>query len=232
MNFTKIFTIFADICKTYGINILGWVVVMTTIFSIYILQEKRVDKIINYQQENYRIMLEQTISSIKYKEDQQHLSNFSFRMSNNPVVKKLLNEYRKTLDCDQIIICEYHNGFSNISTSIPFCKFSCTYEVVSDPSCQMSDFFQGINISNYNSIDDMVSNMYLIKNIEYFKNNDNNLYIYLKNKGVKMVGMCEIGYVSHRGFIIVLNYSNKSIDVNKLLNLSREIDSLLVNNVK
>ena len=225
----KIFNAFAEICKKYGINVLGWTVIMATIFLIYVLQEQRVNKIIEYQQDNYKTILEQTIRQVHTSENQEHLENFNARMKNNSLIKNVISSYKKEMNCDQIIICEYHNGFTNISTGVPFCKFSCTYEVVDNVEHQITDFFQGINISNYSSIDEMINNVYLIKNIEYFKEHDNNLYVYLKNKGVKQVGMCEVDYTKHTGFVAVLNYSEKSINPALLLNLSRDIDKLLKN---
>lgn len=176
-----------------------------------------------------QLVLETYIKNAQKEETVKHQRKFMKQLNAIPSMTLLLENFAQAADVDHIVISEYHNSIENITTLVPFCKFTSTYEIMNGEWKPMRNEFQNANISNYKSIAQLVHRYYEAYDIEQLKSKDKLLYYQLAEHNAKKVVLCSLEYNNVPwGFIIIIQYSNKYIDVNSVLTLTNEINKVLI----
>lgn len=75
---------------------------------------------------------------------------------------------------------------------------------------------------------ELANKLYVKYKLSELKKNDKLLYYQLEGKNVKSLYICRLQYNDCiSGFILIIQYDDKDIDINKLLMLSNKINKLL-----
>lgn len=158
----------------------------------------------------------------------EHQKKFKKQLSIIPLINTLLDEFCEDSNVEHVMIAEYHNSIENIASAAPFCKFTVTYETMTCDHKPLRNEFQNVNISNYKIMSDLTNKLYVKYTLSELKKFDKLLYYQLEDKNIKSVYVSRLqcnDYIS--GFVFILQYTDKDIDINKLLMLSNKINKLL-----
>ncbi len=159
-----------------------------------------------------------------------HRKKFINQLNVIPSVTMTLENFCQVTNSDHVIIAEYHNSVENITTMVPFCKFTSTYEIINKDGVRpLRNVFQNVNISNYKSIYRLVHRYYESYTIDELEKIDKLLYYQMKEQGAKNVVLCSLEHNQIPwGFVIIIQYTNKKVDVNQVMSLTNEINKIIL----
>lgn len=173
-------------------------------------------------------LINQQITNTYEIQRSEHQTKFKKQLSIIPLINNVLDDFCEDANVEHIMIAEYHNSIENIASAAPFCKFTVTYETMNAYHKPMRNEFQNVNISNYKIMSELANKLYVKYKLSELKKNDKLLYYQLEGKNVKSLYICRLqcnDCIS--GFILIIQYDDKDIDINKLLMLSNKINKLL-----
>ena len=229
---SKIFKGLLDVCKEYGPGVVGYIVVLLLVVVLFVEQEHRTTMLMEQQQETMGQILQQVIQAHEIEKEDDHKRKYQARIKASPQINNILTSYINRVGCDHIFLGEYHNGESNIATSIPFCKYSITTEY-SKPGTGKS-FLQNFtdeNITKYNILPTLLNKHLVCYNIDELKDVDYYLYLQLFSLGVKNITICSMADFEGfpMGFIGCVNYdSDNNTNIQELLSCKDEIKQILI----
>lgn len=156
-----------------------------------------------------------------------HSELYMRRMEYSPQINAELRQYLDIINTDHIVVAEYHNGYTSISTMIPFCKYSITYETHKPSYNNVSTMFQSTNITPLLYTADMSTvTTYTTEEIQDY---DEFLYMYFKTVGIERIYYRTISFAGNPcGFIVCANYSlDKISNENEIVKLAKEMETYL-----
>lgn len=167
---------------------------------------------------------------MKYDADKQneHEKLYTRRMEYSPQINAELRQYLPKINTDHIVVAEYHNGYTSISTSIPFCKYSITYESHDLHHSSVQSMFQSVNISPLLYTADLNTvTSYRTNEIDKL---DEFLYTYFKVLGIERIYYKTLTFEGKAcGFVVCANYDSEKIcDIDEIIHLSKELENFLV----
>jgi hypothetical protein len=170
--------------------------------------------------------VDESVKSALDQRDEDHNERARKRISIAPRVNADLKRGLVEIGTDDIMICEYHNGYTNIATNLPFCKYSVTYEVVRPGVTQVSQEFQGMSISPLITMLEPGKVSYFTR--EDTKDVDSYIYYFMTREKAREMYACPIvvdGNVC--GVLVCVNVKNYNTDQQKIMKLSQEISTYL-----
>ena len=166
--------------------------------------------------------VDESVTYALNERDREHNEQSMLRLENSPRVNAELKKFLVDIDCDHISICEYHNGYQNIITSLPFCRYSVTYEASRAGHRYVSSDFQSASISPILTMCEPGQVLHL--STQDVKEYDDYIYYYMNQDGVKEIYLCPIMSDGKPcGVIICANYRVRESNQEKIKQLSRDI---------
>lgn len=156
-----------------------------------------------------------------------HSELYMRRMEFSPQINAELRQYLNIINTDHIVVAEYHNGYTSISTMIPFCKYSVTYETHRPSYNNVSTMFQSMNVTPLLYTADMSTvTSYTTDEIRDY---DEFLYMYFNSVGIKRIYYRTISFAGHPcGFIVCANYSlDKISNESEIAKLAKQMEAYL-----
>ena len=160
--------------------------------------------------------------------DREHNEQSLARLEMSPRINTEIKRYLLEIDCDHISVCEYHNGYQNITTSLPFCRYSITYEASRSGYRHIASDFQSMPVSP-------ILTMCELNTVTHFKTDevkelDDYIYYYMTHDHVKEIYLCPIMHEGRPcGVLICANFTNRNSNVEKIKQLSKDIAVALYN---
>lgn len=180
-----------------------------------------------YNEDMYNKMYELLMKYDSDKQDE-HEKLYTRRMEISPQINAELRQYLAKINTDHIVVAEYHNGYTSISTSIPFCKYSITYESHDLSHSSVQSMFQAVNISPLLYTADLNTvTSYKTSEIEKL---DEFLYTYFKVLGIEKIYYKTLTFEGKAcGFVVCANYdSEKNCDLEEIIRLSKGLENFLI----
>lgn len=156
-----------------------------------------------------------------------HSELYMRRMEFSPQINAELRQYLDVINTDHIVVAEYHNGYTSISTMIPFCKYSVTYETHRPSYKNVGMTFQSMRVTPLLYTADMTSvSSYTTEEIRDY---DEFLYMYFTSIGIKRIYYRTISFAGNPcGFIVCANYSlDKVSNEGELNKLAKQMEAYL-----
>jgi hypothetical protein len=158
--------------------------------------------------------------------DYDHNQRAMRRIAIGPRVQAEIKRGLVDIGCDDILVCEYHNGYTNIATSLPFCRYSVTYEAVRPGFTQIANDFQGLSISPLITMCEPGKVSCFTKN--QIKDIDSYIYYFVEREKVRELWGCPIVYKGVQcGVVVAITIQNHNVNQDKLLELSNELSQYL-----
>lgn len=160
--------------------------------------------------------------------DKRHNEQSLARLEMSPRINTEIKKYLIDIDCDHISVCEYHNGYQNITTSLPFCRYSITYEAGRSGYRHIAADFQSMPVSPILTMCEL--NTVTHFNTDDTRDLDDYIYYYMTHEGVKEIYLCPIMHEGKPcGVLICANFKHHNSDVDKIKQLSKDIAVFLYN---
>jgi len=108
-----------------------WFQICIVILFFYLLLAPIVGPIIynNINRINTEAAVAQSFDNHDVKTREAHQVNFEKSKQCYAIAKNTMKDYVDDIDCDYMLLIEYHNGTENIMNGIQFCRFDITLEV-------------------------------------------------------------------------------------------------------
>lgn len=190
----------------------------------------------NIQQRNNTEMMDmiqttvdESVKCALDQRDDDHNQRAMRRLSLAPRINADLKRGLVEIGTDDIIICEYHNGYTNIATNLPFCRYSATYEVVRPGITQVAQDFQSMSISPLITMCEPGKVTYFTT--EDTKYVDGYIYYFMCREKAREMYACPIminGSVC--GILVCINVKRHDTDQHEIMRLSQEISTYLHSN--
>lgn len=154
--------------------------------------------------------------------DDDHKERAMKRIQLSPRINADLKRGLVEIGCDDLMVCEYHNGYTNIATNLPFCRYSCTYEVVRSGVTTVAQDFQSISISPLLTMTEPGK-------VSYFKTSDvkdvdGYIYYFLEREKVRELYGVPIMHDGRPcGVLVAINIKEHETDQEKLKELAGDI---------
>lgn len=225
-----IFKTIVDAVKEKGVlpvlNATFIFIVIGFIGSHLILEQKRAEA----EQDILPLLIQQAVKEAHDNANEEHSKRFETRNKRAPEINRLIEGARTSFGADNIIIFEYHNGYTNINTGVPFGKFSATYESFGENAHPRSLDFQNCNISSVPVVNSLQDHAYIEMSIEELHKHDRMLHYYLSDIGVKTVVIAEIAQLGKQvGFVSILfKDSSKRPNPGSVIKLTNNLSGLLI----
>lgn len=183
----------------------------------------------NSQQKSYTEIVETIHSTVNEavqcaleERDDDHNERAMKRIQLAPRVNADLKRGLVEVGCDDLLVCEFHNGYTNIATNLPFCRYSVTYEAVRSGFTSISQEFQSISISPFLTMTEPGK-------VSYFKTSDvkdidSYVYYFMEREHVKDLYGCPITHNGKScGVLVAINIKDHDTDQERLKELAGEI---------
>ena len=154
--------------------------------------------------------------------DLDHNNRAMKRIQMAPRINADLKRGLVEIGCDDLMVCEYHNGYTNIATNLPFCRYSCTYEAVRSGVTAVAQDFQSISISPLLTMTEPGK-------VSYFKTSDvkdvdGYIYYFLNREKVKELYGVPIMHDGRPcGVLVAINIHDHNTDQEALKNLANDL---------
>lgn len=212
------------------------VLIIAILFTLWFTtrQMNWMQKQFETMQEKNNIELVETIQStvddaVKTALDQRdhdHNQRAMRRIAIGPRVQADMKRGLVDIGCDDILVCEYHNGYTNLATNLPFCRYSVTYEVVRPGFTQIANEFQSISLSPLITMCEPGKVSRFTKN--EIKDIDSYIYYFVDREKVRELWGCPIMYNGVQcGVVVAITIQNHKVNQKKLMELSNELSQYL-----
>lgn len=154
--------------------------------------------------------------------DDDHNARAMKRIQLSPRINADLKRGLIEIGCDDLMVAEYHNGYTNIATNLPFCRYSVTYEAVRSGVTAVAQDFQSISISPLLTMTEPGK-------VSYFKTSDvkdvdGYIYYFLERERVKELYGCPIMHNGKPcGVLVAINIREHDTDQERLKQLANDI---------
>lgn len=181
-------------------------------------QEKNYTEIVSTIQNT----VDESVRSALDERDSDHNDRAMKRIQLSPRINADLKRGLVEIGCDDLMVCEFHNGYTNIATNLPFCRYSVTYEAVRTGVTQVSQEFQSIPISPFLTMTEPGK-------VSYFKTSDvkdidGYIYYFMDREKVRDLYGCPIMHNGKQcGVLVAINTKEHETDQEKLKKLAGEI---------
>lgn len=212
------------------------VLIIAILFTLWFTtrQMNWMQKQFEAMQEKNNIELVETIQStvddaVKTALDQRdidHNQRAMRRISIGPRVQADMKRGLVDIGCDDILVCEYHNGYTNLATNLPFCRYSVTYEAVRPGFTQIANDFQSLSISPLITMCEPGKVSCFTKN--EIKDIDSYIYYFVEREHVRELWACPIVYKGVQcGVVVAITIQNHNVNQDNLLKLANELSQYL-----
>ena len=148
------------------------------------------------------------------------------RISIGPRIQADMKRGLVEIGCDDLLVCEYHNGYTNIATNLPFCRYSVTYEAIRPGFTQIANDFQSISLSPLITMCEPGKVSCFTK--AQIKDIDSYIYYFVDREKVRELWACPIVYKGVQcGVIVAITIQNHTVNQEKLIELANEISQYL-----
>jgi hypothetical protein len=158
--------------------------------------------------------------------EEEHNKNAARRIELGPRINADLKKALVEVGCDDIIVCEYHNGYTNIATNLPFCRYSVTYEAARIGFTQIAADFQSLSISPLITM--LEPGKVSVFTQQDAKDLDGYIYYFMNRELVKELYACPIMYNGTPcGVVVAIVIKDHEVNQDKLVQLAKEMSTYL-----
>jgi hypothetical protein len=181
-------------------------------------QEKNYTEIVSTIQST----VDESVRCALDERDSDHNDRAMKRIQLSPRINADLKRGLVEVGCDDLLVCEFHNGYTNIATNLPFCRYSVTYEAVRTGVAQVAQEFQSIPISPLLTMTEPGK-------VSYFKTSDvkdidGYIYYFMDRERVRDLYGCPIMHNGKPcGVLVAINTKEHDTDQEKLKKLAGDI---------
>ncbi len=233
---TQVGFVSALISKYGSVTVSIATLIIAILFSLFFTtsQMRWMQKQFEAAQEKNNTELVETIQStvddaVKCALDQRdidHNQRAMRRIAIGPRVQADMKRGLVDIGCDDILVCEYHNGYTNLATNLPFCRYSVTYEVVRPGFTQIANDFQSLSISPLITMCEPGKVSCFTK--DDIKDIDSYIYYFVEREKVRELWACPIMYKGVQcGVVVAITIQNHTVNQDNLLKLSNELSQYL-----
>lgn len=212
------------------------VLIIAILFTLWFTthQMNWMQKQFEKMQEKNNIELVETIQTtvddaVKCALDQRdfdHNQRAMRRIEIGPRVQADMKRGLVDIGCDDILVCEYHNGYTNLATNLPFCRYSVTYETVRPGFTQIANDFQSLSISPLITMCEPGKVSCFTK--DQIKDIDSYIYYFVEREKVRELWACPIVYKGVQcGVVVAITIKDHTVNQDNLLKLANELSEYL-----
>lgn len=176
--------------------------------------------------ETIQTTVDEAVKTALDQRDIDHNQRAMRRIAIGPRVQADMKRGLVDIGCDDILVCEYHNGYTNLATNLPFCRYSVTYEAVRPGFTQIANDFQSLSISPLITMCEPGKVSCFTKS--QIKDIDSYIYYFVEREHVRELWACPIVYKGVQcGVVVAIVIQNHTVNQDKLLELSNELSQYL-----
>jgi hypothetical protein len=176
--------------------------------------------------ETIQSTVDDAVTNALDQRDFDHNQRAMRRIAIGPRVQADMKRGLIDISCDDILVCEYHNGYTNLATNLPFCRYSVTYEAVRPGFTQIANDFQSLSISPLITMCEPGKATCFTKN--QIKDIDSYIYYFVEREHVRELWGCPIMYKGVQcGVVVAITIQNHTVNKDKLIELSNELSQYL-----
>lgn len=181
------------------------------------------------QQQNYteivttiQSTVDESVRCALDERDLDHNNRAMKRIEMSPRINADLKRGLVEIGCDDLLVCEFHNGYTNIATNLPFCRYSVTYEAVRTGVTQIAQDFQSVPISPFLTMTEPGK-------VSYFRTSDvkeidGYIYYFMDREKAKELYGCPIMHNGRQcGVLVAINTREHDTDQDMLKQLAEDI---------
>lgn len=176
--------------------------------------------------ETIQSTVDEAVKTALDQRDKDHNQRAMRRISIGPRVQADMKRGLVDIGCDDILVCEYHNGYTNLATNLPFCRYSVTYEAVRPGFTQIANDFQSLSISPLITMCEPGKVSCFTKS--QIKDIDSYIYYFVEREHVRELWACPIVYKGVQcGVVVAITIQNHNVNQDNLLKLANELSQYL-----
>ena len=176
--------------------------------------------------ETIQSTVDDAVTSALDQRDIDHNQRAMHRIAIGPRVQADMKRGLVDIGCDDILVCEYHNGNTNLATNLPFCRYSVTYEAVRPGFTQIANDFQSLSLSPLITMCEPGKVSCFTK--DQIKDIDSYIYYFVEREHVRELWACPIMYKGVQcGVVVAITIREHTVNQEKLIELSNELSQYL-----